>query len=230
MRKNELYKKYKSKFIFLTLMIIIFIGLNCKDKLVNSTPVGAYYPIDVGNEWYYNYSYYDSLGNILDSSIIKETFVGTRIKSNSPVYLFDSPLNPKSPACCNYVFYYQNKPGGVYEYIASDTMGYWVDEIQLYKYPCSENDLFTNGINDFDTTFVVSLDDTVICEAGTFSCIVYKKLTRIFSNTSSTVTGYLNTYVAYGVGKVRLERFSSDSSHRFYKDMEYSLKSYYLNQ
>jgi hypothetical protein len=90
-----------------------------------------------------------------------------------------------------------------------------------------KNDFFTNGRNSYDTTFVISLNDTVICDAGIFECIVYKNVIRDLEDSSLTkILGYAYTYVSKGVGKIKFEFYWSNSSGEIYKDYTYSLISY----
>jgi hypothetical protein len=120
----------------------------------------------------------------------------------------------------------ENKIDGIHYLISSDSLGYWVTDNLLYKYPCSQNEFFTYGRNDHDTTFVISIDDTIMCKAGTYSCIVYEnKIKGLDGNT----TGYINTYVAYGIGKVKYEVYLYDSKAQLYKSLEYTLLNYNLN-
>jgi len=225
MKLDPLIKLFKM-YLILLLMILI----SCKDDTVNPADDSSFYPTNVGNSWEYDLKYYDSLGVIEYEASLNETFVSSREKEGELVYQFSSPLNPPSPPCCDYKYYFQNKTDGVHRLVSSDSTGYWVDDYLWYKYPSVENDFFTNGRNDYDTTFVISLKENVVCEAGTFNCIVYRNLFKDFQDTTfSKITGYSNTYVAYGIGKIKYETYSVNSTQQFYKIFEYSLKKYNLN-
>lgn len=205
----------------------MLILIACKDNTVNPNTDTSFYPISVGNTWKYNFKDYDSTGSLVYEGTFDERFIYARIKDSQLVYQFDSPLNPPSPACCDYRYYYQNKANGVHRLIASDSTGYWVSDYLLYKYPCVKNDFFTNGRNNYDTTFVISLNDTGICDAGIFECIVYKNVIRDLEDSSLTkILGYAYTYVSKGVGKIKFEFYWSNSSGEIYKNYTYSLISY----
>lgn len=219
---NKSIKLFLLYYLFSQLFLIA-----CKDNTVNPTIESSFYPISVGNSWEYNFKDYDSTGALVYEGPFDETFIYTRMKDGQPVYQFNSWLNPPSPACCDYRYYFQNKTDGVHRLVSSDSTGYWVYDYLLYKYPCSKNDYFTNGRNDYDTTFVISLNDTVVCAAGRFECIVYKNITRDFEDTTLTkILGFAYTYVAKGVGKVKFESYWGNSIGIFYKNNEYSLISY----
>jgi hypothetical protein len=213
-------------FIMLFLFSLIFL-IGCNENSVNPSSESLFYPIKVGNSWKYDFKDYDSTGILVYEGPIDEKFIYARMKDDQLVYQFDSPLNPPSPACCDYRYYFQNKTDGVHRLVASDSTGYWVYDYLWYKYPSSENDFFTNGRNDYDTTFVISLNDTVVCDAGIFECIVYKNITRdIEDSTFTKILGYTYTYVSKGIGKIKFELYWSKNSGEYYKNYEYSLNSY----
>lgn len=208
-----------------SIMLIILIG--CKDNATNSTSDDSFYPMKIGNTWNYDYKSYDSLGKVEYEKVITETFNNTRTKNGSTLYEFDSPLNPAGPAAFNYTYYYQKGNDGIHWLISTDRVGYWVADYLLYKYPCVERDYYPTENYAWDTTFVTSLHDTVICAAGTFSCIVYKYVIREDS-ISRKILAYTNTYVAKGIGKVKYELYSTKSEQEFKKSVEYTLNSYKL--
>jgi hypothetical protein len=211
-------------FLFSMLFLIA-----CKDNTVNPIAGTSFYPISVGNNWNYNFKDYDSTGTLVYEGPFDETFIYARMKDGELVYQFNSPLNPPSPACCDYRYYFQNKTDGVHRLVSSDSTGYWVYDYLWFKYPCIKIDFYTNGRNDYDTTFVISLNDTVVCDAGRFECIVYKNIIRDFEDTTFTkILGFAYTYVAKDVGKVKFESYWSNSIGEFYKTYEYSLLSYTL--
>ncbi len=215
-----------NKFILSTFLLAILILTDCNDTSVNSIPSTSFFPIKVGNSWTYNYEYYDSLGNLLDQRIMKEEIVNTREKDGSNVYQLNSPFNPKSPACCDYRYYYKYAPDGIHWVIATDSTGLWVSDYLRFKYPCFVNDYFVHGRNAIDTTFVVSTNDTVVCEAGKFNCIVYKDFSKHYGDSTTTVIGYSKTYVAEGVGKIKVELYSMNSQQLSYKEIDFSLIGY----
>ena len=215
-------------FLLFFLFSLLFLTA-CKDSTVNPIVETSFYPISVGNSWRYDFKDYDSTGTLVYEGPFDETFVYARMKDGQPVYQLNSPLNPPSPACCDYRYYFQNKSDGVHRLVSSDSTGYWIYDHLLYKYPCSKNDFFTNGTNDYDTTFVIALNDTVFCDAGRFECIVYKNVIRDFEDsTMIKILGYSYTYVSKGVGKIKFELYWSNSIGEFYKNYEYSLLSYTL--
>lgn len=211
----------------IAIVFLILVATNCKDDSMSPSMEDSFYPIQIGNSWVYDFKDYDSLGILQYESSVTETIIHSRIKDGEFVYQIHSALNPQSPACCDYRYYLQNKSDGLHWIISSDSTGYWVDDQLRYKYPCIENDYFTNDINNHDTTFVISLNDTVICEAGTFRCIVYKNFTiDPDSSINNRILGYSHTYVAYGFGKIKYELYWKDNNDQFYKSMEYSLEDY----
>lgn len=87
--------------------------------------------------------------------------------------------------------------------------------------------IFTNGRYKQDTTFVVSINDTVICNAGRFSSIVYQDFNKEYlSNTEYRIIGYAKTYVSSGIGKIKYEYYQLRSDNEYVKTWEYSLNSY----
>ena len=219
--------KFKLLIILFLFSLIFLIG--CKDDSVNPSSEMLFYPINVGNSWKYDFKDYDSTGTLVYEISINESFIIARMKDGQPVYQFNSPLNPPSPACCDYRYYFQNKFDGVHRLVSSDSTGDWVYDYLWYKYPCDENDFFTNGTNNLDTTFVIALNDTVFCDAGRFECIVYKNLIRDLEDSTLTkILGYSYTYVSKGIGKIKCESYWHKSSGEFYKNYEYSLNSYIL--
>ncbi len=218
------------KLFLITILFSPILLFGCKDKLVSPSLKNIFYPISVGNNWEYELKVYDSTGTIISVDTIAESIIYERTKDGESVYQFYSLLNPPSPACCDYKYYLQNKTDGVHFLTSSDSLGYWIYDNLLYKYPCGKNDFFTNGRNDFDTTFVVSVNDTVISDAGSFSCIVYKNISKDYPDSSAIkVTGFSYTYVSKGSGKIKYTYYSADSNNQFYKKFEYSLLSYSLN-
>jgi len=199
--------------------------ISCKDSAVDPTVQSSFYPINIGNKWEYQVIGYDSLGNLEYQGNFYESFIKYSVLDSLCVYEIQSPLY-HSPACCDYNFYFQNKKDGVY--FLTYYLG-WIDNNLIYKYPCSQNDFYISS-NHNDTTFVISLEDTVICEAGKFSCIVYKNIFKdISDSTAQIVIGYSHTYVSRGIGKIKYESYSINSNKQFYKKTEYSLKNYNLH-
>ena len=207
----------------LIIFLILLVSLNsCNDNSVNPYRGTQFYPINIGNRWEYKAAGYDSLGNLEYEGNFSESFTEFIVLDNQPVYQIQSPLY-HSPACCQYKFFFQNNNDGVH--FLTYYLG-WIYNNLVYKYPCSENDFFISG-NHNDTTFVISINDTVNCDAGKFECIVYKNITKDFSDTTFIkILGYSYTYVAKAVGKVKFESYWSNSIGIFYKSNEYSLTNY----
>ncbi len=225
----EIYMNIALKLFILPFLFSQLFLTGCKDNSINPSRETSFYPIKVGNSWEYNFKDYDSTGTLVHESLIDETFIYARMKDGQPVFQFNSPLNPPSPACCDYRYYFENKFDGVHHLVSSDSTGYWFYDDLWYKYPCNKNDYFTNGTNNYDTTFVIALNDTVVCDAGRFECILYKNVFRDFEDsTFATILGYAYIYVSKGVGKIKFESYWSKSSGEFYKNYEYSLNSYVL--
>lgn len=218
----------KTNLIFF--LLPLWIATNCSDNIVDPPPAVLFYPLSIGNSWDYNYQYFDSLENILDQHTIQEIIINSFVKDGAILYQYDSPLNMPGPGGIEPIYLYKHGLVGLHELILNDTVSLEGTDILLYKYPCSKNDIFTNGRNDYDTTYVVSLNDTIDCEAGTFSCIVYRNLIKDYIDSTLTrVVGYIDTYVAYGVGRIAYESFLINSKGQFYKSLFITLNNYNIN-
>jgi hypothetical protein len=177
------------------LFIWLFLFTGCNDNAVNLTRTTSFYPLVIGNTWNYDYKTYDSLAAVMSVLTMREALSATRMKNDSLVYEIDSPLHPPKSGALNETYYYQNKTDGVHFLKSSDPSGYWISDNLLYKYPVSENGIYINAYVYNDTTFVVSLNDTVICAAGKFNCITYKNIYKDFRDSANIrVIGYSYTY------------------------------------
>lgn len=210
---------------FLTAFFVVTFLNGCKDESVNPPGNSTFYPLNVGNSWVYNSKTYDSLGVLINESQFEEKLPSTVLKDGQSVYEYDSPLyyvhNDKR--------YLQLKSDGLHILLGSLSGTVWYDESLRYKYPCVINDFFTNGRNGTDTTFVTSLSESIVCEAGTFDCIVYKNLYKEDDGTSLKVVGYGYDYVSFSIGKVKSELYLINNNQQYIKSFEYSLKSYSVN-
>ena len=156
--------------ITITSLFVLLVVISCKDNSINPISGNTFYPLNVGNKWVYDYKSFDSLGVTIIESQFDETLPIKVIKENLLVYEYDTPLHYVH----NDKLFIQNKSDGVHFLVGSLTGAYFYSDRLTYKYPCNENDFFVNGRNNEDTTIVVSINDTVICEAGIFNCIVYR--------------------------------------------------------
>jgi hypothetical protein len=220
------------QYCLITMVLLTFIFTSCdEDNIINPLPSELFYPLSIGNTWHYNYQRYDSLGVLTYEAPIKESIVTLRTRNDGTnAFQLNSPINPRSPACCDYRYYLQNKIDGVHWVTASDSTGYFVYDNLQYKFPCDKDDIFVMNSSNQDTIFVVSTNDTVICNAGKFNCIVYKYILKMYNDSNvPEILGYSLAYISYGIGKVKFELYLTTSKNEFYKLYEYSLTNYTIN-
>ena len=202
----------------------VFIMLNsCKDNLVDSLTDTSFYPLNLGNKWTYNTTGYDSTGAIISQGELSESLPAVYMWNKRPIYEFNTPFW----FVHNDMLYLQNNIYGLYLVIGSPDGASFGEDFLLYKYPVVNGEYYSRGWRSMDTTYVISTDTIVDCEAGIFKSIVYKRYSIDYSDFPLiSVLGYSLDYVSYGTGKIKKEYYFPKSDGEFYKAIEYSLKSY----
>jgi hypothetical protein len=209
----------------IVLLILVTLGISCKDEILVSGSDNSFYPLKVGNVWEYNIVQYDSLGTVEYEGTFEEKIISDTIINGQLLFEIESP-EYRDPACCDYKFYFENKLDGIYLLIYSPLI--LIRNNHIYKYPCREGEIFSvNNIYN-DSIFVISTQDTVISEAGAFNCIVYKSIVKDVTIPEEPILGYIYIYVSPGIGKIKLESYSINSNQQLIKTFVYTLKNYVL--
>ena len=220
---NQIKRLSYQSFI-VTLFSILSLGLfSCNDNTTEPPSGTSFYPLSVGNNWIYDSWSYDTLGVLINQWQFTDSIPKYVLSEIGVIYNIKSPLRFYH----NEDYYLQLKSNGLHFLVTSVSGNFIHNDALIYQYPANKNDFFTNGRYNQDTTFVVSINDTVICEAGQFSSIVYQVFNKEYiSNTEFRILGYSNTYVSSGIGKVKYELFQLRSDNEYVKTFEYSLNSY----
>jgi hypothetical protein len=207
--------------IFIISILFILSFSSCEDDTVSPDTDSDFYPLAIGNSWIYNLKTFDSTGVLISETQIEEKLPSAEFRDSRLVYEFDTDLwhvhNDK--------LFLQAISDGLHIFIGSAAGNDIQEDNLLFKYPCKENEIYTNGRNNQDTTIVISLSDTVVCAAGTFNCIVYKDIIMEGDN----LVGYAYDYVSYGVGKIKTEIYRKYYNQEFIKNADMSLNSYVIN-
>jgi|GEM_PF-2486046 len=212
--------------LVVALISILSLGLfGCNDNSIEPLPGPSFYPLSVGNRWTYDSWSYDTLGVLINQLQFTDSIPKYVINDDQLIFEIRSPLFFYH----NEEYFLQQKKDGIHFLVTSVSGHYIYNNYLWYKYPTFKDDFFTNGRYNQDTTFVVSINDTVICEAGRFSSIVYQDFTKEYtSNTEFRIVGYSRIYVTGGIGKVKYEYYQLRSNNEFIKTFEYSLNSYLI--
>lgn len=220
---NQIKRLTHQSFI-VTFISILFLGLlGCDDNSVEPHDGTAFYPLSVGNKWTYDAWSYDTLGVLINQGQFTDSIPKYEINDDQFIFEIRSPLFFYH----NEEYYLQQKKDGIHFLVTSIAGHYIYNDYLSYKYPTFQNDFFTNGRYKQDTTFVVSINDTVICNAGRFSSIVYQDFNKEYiSNTEYRIIGYAKAYVSSGIGKIKYEYYQLRSDNEYVKTWEYSLNSY----
>lgn len=222
---NQIKRLTHQSFV-VTLISILSLGLlDCNDNSTEPPSGTSFYPLSVGNKWIYDSWSYDTLSVLINQWQFTDSIPKYVINDNQLIFEIRSPLFFYH----NEEYFFQQKKDGIHFLVTSVSGQHIYNDYLWFKYPCFNNDFFTNGRYNQDTTFVVSLNDTVICEAGQFSSIVYQDFTKEYiSNTEFRILGYSSTYVSSGIGKVKYEFYQLRSDNEYIKTFEYSLNSYLI--
>jgi hypothetical protein len=205
------------------LLLFILLLNSCKDNLVDSLTDISFYPLSLGNKWTYNSTQYDSTGAVIDQGEFSESLPSVYTRDKGLIYEFNTPFW----FVHNDMLYLQNKIYGLYLVLGSPDGAFFGEDFLLYKYPVVNGEYYTRGWRSMDTTYVISTDKIVECQAGIFKSIVYKRYSIDYSDYPLIrVLGYSLDYVSYGTGKIKKEYFFPKSNGEFFKGIEYSLKSY----
>jgi hypothetical protein len=177
---------------FLLLFIIISAAFfSCSESTAPDSSILELVPLDVGNEWEYEITRYDSTGNInfqnnYTSKIFKDTVInGIRWYCDIPYYIRN---------------WYTNKSDGYWIFFKAGSHGVLQDtSLLLYKYPTYVGEIYGNPNYPFE---VVSVDVEVIVPAGKFRTIHFSQV--LSSSNSPLVTSH-ETYICPGIGFIKSE-------------------------
>ena len=194
------------KVIFLLLVIVIFsCSKSSNNPTNNSNPaLFQFIPYTSGNYWNYTEIVYNSSGGIDLNSTSPLAVIGDTIINNETWKII---LNNNKD---NHYFKLRND--GVYEYYLID-YNTFSDELE-FKYPAKigDNYVFCVSKNVYDTITVVSLNDTVKTQAGTFICIKYKLHDeKIYGNADNF------RYVCPGIGLIKDELYINNGINSYYR-------------
>jgi hypothetical protein len=190
----------------------MLISYSCDDGTTNSYFPNSLIPFKLNNSWESVHFLYDSSGipfyaDTHVTQIVKDTVI-----SGIRFYKYEKYS----------IDHYTTKPDGIwlYEFHFVDS----TEEHSLYfKYPCKQGDTYTFTLGrPHAVVTVISTNQNVQVEAGTFSCILYR-----FD--LEGLDSYLDFYAAPGVGIVKVESYSPKVSGTIYKSSEERLLSYHLN-
>lgn len=210
-----------SKLNVCSALLLLLAQTNCKSPVDDGTHTPVFYPLNVGNNWQYEITYFDTLGVPSDGGSFDETIVSDTLVNGLFLYELKSPFY-RSPLSLDLKFYYLESSDGLYL-----TYSYGNSLEPLYKFPCAKGDYFISNAQG-DTTFVLSLEDTVVTNIGLFVCIKYEQR-GLLTSTSDQPTYRADTYVAPRVGKIKEELFVTENNQSPMKKAEHILTNYTLN-
>jgi hypothetical protein len=190
----------------INLIIIIFLVLHISCK-TNKNPISStdtnleILPLKLNNAWYYQYTYFDSLGN------------PRTVKTDTVTICCDSIINGTKCFTISKMWggWHYNDNEGLWQLWNNGISGF--SEPSLYrKYPCKKGD-------KFNYVEVVSTDTVVNVIYGEVNCILYKTVVR-------TSRPYSEDFMKPGVGKIKSTLYFINSKNQYYKFMEYELVNY----
>ncbi len=192
------------------LPVLIFLLLSgCKENSVSEKAKTEFYPLAVGNFWQYA-----AVPPIRDTTFVESVLSDTAVDNEK--WYFIAYTNGQRVMGA----YYRNRNDGVWKGNFSSSAGTSL----IYKYPCSVNESYVVG--SIDTVRVVATNEQVAVPAGTFSCNVYQRTVQVGSET----TYYENTYITFGIGKVKQELIYYDEMNEKKVSSQFLLLNYLLNQ
>ena len=175
-----------SLLVFVLAILLLF---SCSEPTEPDSSIFELVPLDVGNEWEYAITRYDTTGNILyehngTSKIFKDTvFNGIRWYCDIPYYICNWYTNKSD----GYWIFYQTMNGQTLR----DTA------ILLYKYPTYVGEIYGNPEYPSE---VVSVDEEISVPAGNFKVIhITHDLT---ADNYSPMISY-ETYICPGIGFIK---------------------------
>lgn len=183
-------------------LLLPFVLFSCnKDEDV--TPVEETIPLQVGNQWVYQITDYDSEGNeVSSSSLIRAVVKDTVVNGGTWYILNDRTIVQNNQS--GYVYF--NKYNGrgdeaviIYPSTAAGGIGY------MYTYPNYNLWLLTTRTHELVP---------VVGATGTFPSYTFtieRQYSQPNSPTSTTTSTFQKDYVAPGVGLVRSDRFYAGS-------------------
>lgn len=146
----------KIKFYYLSsILSLILTSMSCeKDHEVVNIDRSLLVPLNIGNFWNYQISYYDSLKNVLRIDSNKITVTGDTIINNQLWYNIDFG-GKRAPVA------YRNTVEGLFQH------DFWHDSYLIFKYPIGLGEVY-------NSTKVISTNEIINVPAGNFSCINYQ--------------------------------------------------------
>jgi len=161
------------------------LGLHCETQSFtpDNNPVFLI-PMNVGNAWYYQTDYVDTLGNVITSTNTTVTIYADSLAGADRWFGFLSEG------------YRMNKPEGVWQ----------LQPTPFLEFPVTVGDSVLRG-NGTTYTHLLSKGTRVTVPAGTFVCYEY-------AETNPTNNALLNKfYLALSLGVVKREAFSGSSQY-----------------
>ncbi len=132
--------------------LVSFFFISCKNENELVDPpidTSQIIPLKVGNFWTYQYTHYDTLGNIISVSSVTTRVISDTVINGKQAFLFNS--------------------GDVFW---NDDSGFWIKSYQKspileYKYPANIGDYYNNYIT------VICSDSLITSPRGNFKCYGY---------------------------------------------------------
>ena len=200
--------KMKLPFAFLIVSLTL-LNYSCNENSTDSNSSDSLIPFKLNNSWEYSHFIYDTSGNVMGTFTATERIIKDTIISDIHFYKYDNSAR-----------HLTSKQDGIWMYFISDT---GVGESSLYyKFPCKAGDIYNVTIGRPPAVAsVLSTNDTVTVEAGTFNCILYRF--------EFDIDHFSNTYIAPGIGIIKHEFFEKYQTIATFKRSEERLLSYHLN-
>ena len=184
-------------------LISILIGISLLISSCENSPTspgidGDLIPLKLGNYWGYTYFRYDSTGVTTDTLKWVELVDSDTLINGQRYY----SIRDFVTMFFGFKIFYINKADGIYRF-----SNYLESLSRQFKYPVKQNEVI---YRETDTLQVISLIQKVVTPAGEFYCIVYQSMKQV----GVTWYYYENTYIAPGIGKVKIETgYSKDKVH-----------------
>ncbi|MBK7107418.1 MAG: hypothetical protein IPH62_19300 [Ignavibacteriae bacterium] len=198
------------KLIFILLLVMLSL-FGCKGNDDNPTESNTekevLFPLNVGNQWEYQRTSFDSIGNIRNVSTIV-----CRVESDTTI------LNEKWYK--TFWGFEMNKDDGLWQYYdsSSNVNGIGYSTLQ-YVYPSSANYSYRPmGANG--TITVVSINESFTTPSQTFQCYHYRLK---YDNTNGYQQDY---YFSPNIGYIKWEEGIKSLSGKWYTSSKYELISY----
>lgn len=180
-------------------LILAQISLSSCEEVVEVPPVEEKVPLQVGNEWVYELSYYDTLGNVLNTSYQRKTVLNDTIIQNDTWFVMNDGQLVRNSSD-GYVYYNLagRQPVIIYPSASHGQIGY------RYEYPHYSLWVLTTP-REQASTLNTSL--------GELSCSLFTISNEYLSphDTAPRVRKQ-EDYVSPGIGLVRTNTYYIDSN------------------